>query len=479
MDDAMRTGRLGVASIASSTSAVAADIVGWSFSTTPGAARYVPTGHEGLVDPPNVNPVDLFARIGPVLADTAVQKVGHDLKFVTIASERQGTTLKGPLVDTMVLSYLLDATRSNHSIEGLALERTHYRATTEDDVLGKGAKALAMGAVPAASLATYASEHADLPLTMAPGLLEDVEREGLTAVYRELEEPLIPVLADIERAGIKVDTEALAVLGRKMQGELDDLCVRIYGHAGCEFNINSPKQLADVLFTKMSLQPTKRTGRTKEISTAREVLEELALVHEMPALVLRWREIQKLKGTYVDALPGLVNARTGRVHTTFNQAVAATGRLSSSDPNLQNIPIRTALGREIRAAFVAEPGHRPHFRRLLADRAAGPRASLRRRGADRGVSGRDRHSRPHGGARVRRPRRAAEARRARTAAARQDHQLRAALREDGLHAREGHRRDARRPRRSSSTRTSPAIPPCARSSIARSRRPARPESSAR
>ena len=147
-----------------------------------------------------------------------------------------------------------------------------------------------------------------------------------------------------------VVTVTLAVLGRKMQGELDELCVRIYGHAGCEFNINSPKQLADILFTKMSLQPTKRTGRTKEISTAREVLEELALIHEMPGLVLRWREIQKLKGTYVDALPSLVNTRTGRVHTTFNQAVAATGRLSSSDPNLQNIPIRTALGREIRAA---------------------------------------------------------------------------------------------------------------------------------
>jgi len=155
---------------------------------------------------------------------------------------------------------------------------------------------------------------------------------------------------------VKVDTTALATLGARMQGELDELCRAIFGHAGCEFNINSPKQLADVLFTKMNLQSTKKTGKTRVVSTAQDVLEELALVHDMPRLVLKWRSIQKLKGTYVDALPALVNPSTGRLHTTFNQAVAATGRLSSSDPNLQNIPIRTALGREIRSTFVAEPG---------------------------------------------------------------------------------------------------------------------------
>ncbi len=142
-----------------------------------------------------------------------------------------------------------------------------------------------------------------------------------------------------------------------MQAELDELSAAIYGHAGGEFNINSPKQLGEVLFTKLNLQSMKKTGKTRAVSTAQDVLEELALSHELPALVLKWRSIQKLKGTYVDALPLLVNPATGRVHTTFNQAVAATGRLSSSDPNLQNIPVRTPLGREIRAAFVAEPGH--------------------------------------------------------------------------------------------------------------------------
>jgi DNA polymerase I len=160
----------------------------------------------------------------------------------------------------------------------------------------------------------------------------------------------------MERAGVKVDSAALAALAGRMQSELNELATAIYRHAGGEFNINSPKQLGDVLFTKLNLQSAKKTGKTRVISTAQDVLEELALTHELPALVLRWRSIQKLKGTYVDALPLLVNAATGRVHTTFNQAVAATGRLSSSDPNLQNIPVRTPLGREIRAAFVAEPG---------------------------------------------------------------------------------------------------------------------------
>ncbi len=257
----------------------------------------------------------------------------------------------------MVLSYLLDATRSSHDIEGLVLERANYRALSEEDLTGRGTKAVRLSDVPARSLLAYAAERADLPLVLAPKLHEDLQREGLERVYRELEQPLIPVLAAIERAGIKIDGDALAAQGRAMQLQLDGLGTRIYALAGCEFNINSPKQLSDVLFEKLNLQPGKKTGKTRVVSTAVDVLEELALTHEVPGLVLKWRSLQKLKGTYVDALPGLVNPATGRLHTTFNQAVAATGRLSSSDPNLQNIPIRTAAGREIRGAFVAEPGH--------------------------------------------------------------------------------------------------------------------------
>jgi DNA polymerase I len=352
-----QAGRFSLAPIASSeSSAVRALIVGWAFSWAPGSARYVPLAHSGLGDPPNLPARDAFARLGPLLSDPAVVKVAHDLKFTVIAAGREGVEVRGDEFDTMVASYLIDATRSSHSIDGLSLERASYRALTEDDVIGKGVKAVTLDAVPAVSLATFAGERADVPLTIAPQLLEELKKEGLDAVYRDLEQPLIPVLADIERAGIKVDSAVLAKLATTMQAELDELCVQIFGFAGCEFNINSPKQLGDVLFTKLNLQPTKKTGKTRVVSTAQDVLEELALTHDMPRLVLKWRSIQKLKGTYVDALPSLVNPATGRVHTTFNQAVAATGRLSSSDPNLQNIPIRTPLGREIRRAFVAEPG---------------------------------------------------------------------------------------------------------------------------
>jgi DNA polymerase-1 len=345
--------RIGVAAIGLDTSGVRADVVGWAFSAEPGVAMYVPVAHSGLTDVPNLPVREVLARVASVLADERVAKAGHDLKFLTIALGRAGIELRGPLFDTLVASYLVDATRSSHSIEGLAIERANYRAVSAETVTGKGIKATTLDAVPADALATYAGERADLPLALAPGLEEDLAREHLDGVYRNLEQPLIPVLAAMERTGVKIDTGVLAAISTRMQTELDQLCTAIYGHAGGEFNINSPKQLGDVLFTKLNLQTAKKGGK---ISTAQDVLEELALGHELPALVLKWRSIQKLKGTYVDALPALVNPQTGRVHTTFNQAVAATGRLSSSDPNLQNIPVRTALGREIRAAFIAEPG---------------------------------------------------------------------------------------------------------------------------
>jgi DNA polymerase-1 len=298
----------------------------------------------------------VFEVLRPVLEDPAVAKVAHDLKLVTVAAAREGVTLAGGDLDTMIASYLVDATRSNHSLADLALERAGYRAVDLADVIGKGAKAQAPDALPPSAIVNYAGELAVLPLELAPGLEAELEKEGLTSVYRELEQPLIPILAGLERAGIRVDTAHLGRLAVTMQTELDELAAAIYAHAGSEFNINSPKQLSEVLFGTLDLQSTKKTGKTRSTSTAQDVLEELALVHEMPGLVLKWRSIQKLKGTYVDALPALVNPTTGRVHTTFNQAVAATGRLSSSDPNLQNIPIRTPLGRQIRGAFTAEPG---------------------------------------------------------------------------------------------------------------------------
>jgi DNA polymerase-1 len=206
-------------------------------------------------------------------------------------------------------------------------------------------------------LTRFAAERADMARQLSHRLTPMLEAEQLSKVNLDFELPLVDVLADIERAGVRVDTVALASQSRRLEAELATLTTRIHELAGQEFNVNSPKQLGEILFEKLNLPASKKTGKTRSASTAVEVLEDLAESHELPRLILDWRGLQKLKGTYVDALPSLVNPETGRVHTSFNQAVAATGRLSSSDPNLQNIPIRTELGREIRAAFIAEPGH--------------------------------------------------------------------------------------------------------------------------
>ena len=239
----------------------------------------------------------------------------------------------------------------------MALEHTGYQALSAETVRGKGAKAPDFDRLPPDAVLAYACERADLPLQAAEPLTTRLDGARLTTVYRELEDPLIPVLVHIERAGVRVDVDALVEQSRQMDGELSRLQAEIFTLAGEEFNINSPRQLSAILFEKLGLPTRKKTGKTRAASTSVEVLEELSAQHALPRLVLDWRSIQKLKGTYVDALPQLVRSDTGRVHTSFNQAVAATGRLSSSDPNLQNIPIRTALGREIRRTFVAREGH--------------------------------------------------------------------------------------------------------------------------
>jgi DNA polymerase-1 len=304
-------------------------------------------------------PLDVVRRVlGPALADARIEKVGHDTKTSALALNRLGLTIHGIADDTMLASYLLDATRSTHSLESLALDELGYKATDDEALRGKGVRAVAFDALAEPAVRGYACERADLVSQLAPRLIPSVDRERLTSVYRELELPLVPVLMALEQTGIAVDVGGLGELGVRVQRELDAKCHRIYQLAGVEFNINSPRQLSEVLFDKLQLPASKKTGKTRTASTAVEVLEELALVHELPREILDWRALSKLKGTYIDALPILMRRDTGRVHTTFNQAVAATGRLSSSDPNLQNIPIRTQLGREIRRAFVAAPGYR-------------------------------------------------------------------------------------------------------------------------
>jgi DNA polymerase-1 len=336
--------------------AMRAAIVGISFAAAPRQARYVPLRHAGLGVISEFSPAEALAALEPVLEDAAVRKVAHDLKFDTLVLQRHGVALAGADTDTMLMSYLLDATRSSHRLEDLALEHTGYKALTEEDVCGRGAKAIGYANVPADAALDYAGERADLALQLAGPLRDLIAAENLTGLYEDLELPLVPVLIDLERAGVKLDAAALASQSQRIEQELAARSRQIFEMTGQEFNINSPAQLSEILFDKMQLPVLKRTGKTRSASTAVDVLEELALAHDLPRLILEWRALQKLKGTYIDSLPLLVHPETGRVHTCFNQAGARTGRLSSSDPNLQNIPIRTELGREIRRAFVAERG---------------------------------------------------------------------------------------------------------------------------
>ena len=356
MDAVSAAGRVGVAVVADSPHAVRADLVGVALSAGPRHARYVPLGHRTLsADSGPGRDAALAALAGP-LADARLRKVGHDLKQASIVLGRHGVPLGGLDVDTQLASYLLDATRSSHELGDLALEQLGYRAITLESVAGKGARAISLADVPVEAVVELAGERSDLALQVADRLGPQLARAGVEPLYRDLERPLVPVLADLERAGVRVDVGALAAQSAALAAQLAELEGAIHALAGEAFNINSPRQLSAILFDKLQLPSLKKTGKTKAASTSVTVLEELALAHELPRKVLEWRSLAKLKGTYLDALPQLVNPDTGRVHTSFNQAVAATGRLSSRDPNLQNIPIRTAVGREIRAAFTAPPG---------------------------------------------------------------------------------------------------------------------------
>jgi DNA polymerase-1 len=358
--DLKKAGRFGFRVLPDTPTSMRTGIAGLAFSTAPHHARYIAFGESKDLfgDAPGVLTVeDALAELKPVLEDPSITKIGHDLKFDAIVLERHGIAFDGIETDTMLASYLLDATRSAHPLEELTLEHAGYKAMREEDLCGRGAKAIPFAQIPAEKALDYAGERADLALQLSGTLRDLLRKEELDSLYRVLELPLIPVLVAIERAGVRVDGAALGAQSQHVERELALRSGQIFEMAGEEFNINSPQQLSKILFDKLQLPASKRNVKTKTSSTAVEVLEELALAHDLPRLILEWRALMKLKGTYIDALPQLVNPETGRVHTCFNQAVAATGRLSSSDPNLQNIPIRTELGREIRRAFVADKGH--------------------------------------------------------------------------------------------------------------------------
>ena len=350
------TGRLGLTVVADTPNAVQADLVGLSLSAGEGHARYVPLGHRTLEDGAVVDRGLALAALGKLLANPDLPVTGHDLKQARIVLAGQAIRLDGLDLDTMIASYLLEANRPNHELDPIALELLGRKPAPASDIVGKGARAVSFADVPADAAASWANERCDLAVQVAEPLAAQLREDGLEPLYQEMELPLVPVLADMERDGVLVDTEALRGQSAAMEQQLAGYEREIHELAGEPFNIASPKQLSAILFDKLQLPARKRTGKTRAASTSVEVLEELAKAHDLPRLVLAWRSLAKLKGTYIDALPKLVHPETGRVHTSFNQAVAATGRLSSSDPNLQNIPIRTPVGREIRAAFTAPEG---------------------------------------------------------------------------------------------------------------------------
>ncbi|HHN64809.1 MAG TPA: DNA polymerase I [Nitrospirae bacterium] len=294
----------------------------------------------------------LVEQLAPLFLSERVAKRGHDIKKEMVLLKRYGIELKGMLYDTMLAAYLLNPNRPGHSLEDTALEYLYFRKKDVNDLINarKG-----LYDIKESDLMEVA--RTDIPVIKRLGeeLFRRLREESLIDVYRDIEMPLIEVLADMELSGIKVDLLKLRGLSDEIGQRLSELQGQIYGMAGEEFNINSPQQLSRILFEKMGLKPKKKTKTG--YSTEVKVLEELAREHELPRLILQWRTLTKLKNTYIDVLPSLVNRATGRIHTTFNQAVTSTGRLSSSEPNLQNIPVRGDLGRFIRAAFVAEEGY--------------------------------------------------------------------------------------------------------------------------
>jgi len=336
-----------------------AEIVGVSFAVQAGEAAYLPLAHDYPGAPDQLNREAALARLKPLLEDPARPKLGQNLKYDMKVLARHGIALHGIAHDSMLESYVLDSTATRHDMDSLALKYLNHKTIGFEDVAGKGAKQLSFNQVPLEQAADYAAEDADITLRLHQALWPRLQAEPrLREVYEQIEMPLLPILAAMEQTGVLVDVAML----RRQSGELAQgmqaLEQRAYSAAGGPFNLSSPKQIQEILFERLQMPVLKKTPKGQP-STAEEVLQELALDgYELPRLILEHRSLAKLKSTYTDRLPEQVNPRTGRVHTSYHQAVAATGRLSSSDPNLQNIPVRTAEGRRIRQAFIAPPGYR-------------------------------------------------------------------------------------------------------------------------
>jgi DNA polymerase-1 len=333
-----------------------AEIVGLSFCIEPGKAAYVPLAHDYAGAPDQLDRNSTLARLKPLLEDPDRPKVGHHLKYDAHVLLCGGIALAGMRHDSMLESYVLNSTATRHDMDSCAKLYLGVDTIKYEDVAGKGAKQIPFNQVPVERASEYAAEDADVTLQLHRVLHEALEKEpGLLRVYEDIEQPLVPVLLTMEHRGVLIDRDLLKKQGAEIAKRLAELEAEAHKSAGQPFNLDSPKQLQDILFTKQGL-PVRQKTRTGQPSTAEDVLEELAEKYPLPRLILEYRGLAKLRSTYTEKLPGQVDAKTGRVHTSYHQAVAVTGRLSSSDPNLQNIPIRTAEGRRIRQAFIAPEG---------------------------------------------------------------------------------------------------------------------------
>ncbi len=329
-----------------------AELVGLSFSVKPDEAFYIPVAHDYLGAPKQLPLAEVLECLKPVLENPAVGKVGQNIKYDWIVLARRGVRLAGVVFDTMLASYLLNPSKRAHNLDQIALDFLNYRKITYQEVAGKNN----FSQVPVENAFPYACEDADITLAAYHFFKPELEKLGLTTLLEQVETPLVPVLVKMEMRGVCVDKERLRDLSKSFEHELEKLEQEIYFIAGESFNIHSPQQLGHILFEKIGLPVQKKTKKKTGYSTDVDVLTTLATQHELPALILRQRTVSKLKSTYTDALLKLVNQDTGRIHTSYNQTVTATGRLSSSDPNLQNIPIRDKEGKEIRSAFVPQEG---------------------------------------------------------------------------------------------------------------------------
>jgi DNA polymerase-1 len=333
-----------------------AEIVGVSLCIEPGVAAYVPLHHVYPGAPQQLDRERVLAALKPILEDPARGKLGHNLKYDAHVLANAGITLRGMRFDSMLESYVWNSVATNHDLDSDAQRYLGLRTISYEDVAGKGAKQLSFDQVPVEKAVEYAAEDADVTLRLHRTLWPQLEGvPALARLYEECEQPLVPVLFAMEHHGVLVDRELLRAQSREFAHQLQELLLQAHREAGQEFNIESPKQLQQILFERLQL-PVRRKTPTGQPSTAEDVLEELAASFALPRIVLEYRALAKLKSTYTDKLPEQVNERTGRIHTNYAQAVAATGRLSSVDPNLQNIPVRRPEGRRIRQAFIAPPG---------------------------------------------------------------------------------------------------------------------------